>query len=111
MSYNPEYYGAPETQGTEKSLLEGEINVVENIKNEQKNKDALIKADEDTYPAMTVSPVRELFPGEINVVENINNYETNKDSLITHDDEDVQRTEMIQKIQELESKLASTSGN
>lgn len=47
MSYNPEYYGAPEIQGTERALFDGEINVVENIKNYNYNKAAVITQDDD----------------------------------------------------------------
>lgn len=107
MSYNPEYYGAPEIQGTERALFDGEINVVENIKNEEKNKEALIKADEENYPAMEVSANRDLFPGELNVVENIKNYNDNKAAVITQDDDEVQMHELKQKISQLETELAS----
>ena len=107
MSYNPEYYGAPDTQGTERSLLEGELNVVNNINNESKNKEAIIKANEDTYPEMQVSPTRDLLPGEINVVEKIRDYDKNKSSIITQNDEEVQVGELKQEINQLKEALES----
>lgn len=107
MSYNPEYYGASEVQGTERELYKEEINVVENIQKEQENKDALIKADESKYPAQVLDKPRELYPEEINVVENIKNYSDNKASIITQDDEEVQMSELKNTVAKLQAQLAS----
>lgn len=48
MDHYSDSYGTPEAQGIQKSLLEGEINIVENIKNYEKNKSNIIeKADSE----------------------------------------------------------------
>ena len=107
MSYNPEYYGASEVQGTARDLFEGEINVVENIKNEEANKESLVRVSEDTFPAMEVSPARDLLPGEINVVENIRKYEENKAGIVHPDDEEVQMSELKRMLNELKTELGS----
>lgn len=87
-SYNPEYYGTSDSQGTARELYEGEVSVVENIANESEAKAAIIEPDESVFPSITISEPRELYDTEINVVENLKNMEENKDNIIVPEESD-----------------------
>lgn len=96
MDHYSDSYGTPEAQGIQKSLLEGEINIVENIKNYDRNKSAII-GEKDALccgaPEKQGSE-RSLFKEELNVVENIKNYEKNKSNIIEKADSEIRMCDL-----------------